>query len=184
MALKAKINKHTNPYQASKHIMRGAMGEWELCRLNNQKYVICSYGFTDESKLRDAIKTRIGGQSEVSVSTGRIDLLTDEELIEVKNVKGWKDGVGQLLIYGSDFPDRDLRLHLFGKCEIKLLKIIIQKCADFHIYVSWRLDWFSEEREKELREETEIKREFLSEKEDCWDYPGSPYTSEFWEDDG
>lgn len=175
--------KQTNPAQASKRIERVAMAEWEICRSKKQKYIICSRGFTDELKLRDAIKLRTGGYSEIKVSTGRIDLLTSDELIEVKNVKGWKDGVGQLLVYGTDFPEKELRLHLFGKCEVELLKTIIEKCAKFHIYVSWKLSWFDIRCKKELEEQTERMYENLSELDDCWDYPESPYSSDFWQDE-
>ena len=45
---------------------------------------------------------------------GVIDILTDEAIIEIKRWTLWKHGMGQLLAYHIFYPDRMMRLHLFG----------------------------------------------------------------------
>ena len=58
-----------------------------------------------------------GGDFEVSVPVGRIDLLTDKEIIEVKVYPEWKNAIGQVKSYGKFFPEKSLRVHLFNTPE-------------------------------------------------------------------
>jgi len=76
-------------------------------------------------------------KSEVKVKAGYIDILTPKEIIEVKNVKQWKNGIGQLLVYKTYFSDKNIRLHLFGKPGKKVLSIILKQCNEFNIRLSW-----------------------------------------------
>lgn len=55
-----------------------------------------------------------GGISEVSTPDGFIDILTDNAVIEVKNMKSWMHAVGQVQIYGDHYPDREKWIYLFG----------------------------------------------------------------------
>lgn len=75
-------------------------------------------------------------QTEVKVPLGSIDILTPDEIIEVKNIPEWKQAVGQLLIYHSSFPDKRLRLHLFQKTPQSRLATIISNCKPFKISVT------------------------------------------------
>ncbi len=43
---------------------------------------------------------------ELQVSYGRIDILTDKEIIEVKEGFVWKSALGQILIYGHFYLDK------------------------------------------------------------------------------
>ena len=56
--------------------------------------------------------TQLGGRKEVKTPAGRIDVLTNDEVIEVKRLERWRDGLGQIISYGSYFPGRKKRLHL------------------------------------------------------------------------
>lgn len=67
-----------------------------------------------EKVVRDALKSRVGGMPEVLSPSGSIDLLTRSEVIEVKHYRGWKEGIGQVVAYGSHYPSRGKRLHLFA----------------------------------------------------------------------
>ena len=67
-----------------------------------------------EKIVRDRLMLVIGGQPEVSTPVGRIDLLTDSEIIEVKHVADWKSAMGQVLAYASFYPQHTKRIHLFG----------------------------------------------------------------------
>jgi hypothetical protein len=59
-----------------------------LCSLPNylfsQKY---------EKDFRNLIHQKLGGQKEVTVSGGRVDILTDEYAIEVDFAKKWKESI-------------------------------------------------------------------------------------------
>lgn len=46
------------------------------------------------------IQQQMGGQMEVNVDGGRVDLLTDEYAIEIEFANKWKQSIGQALWYG------------------------------------------------------------------------------------
>lgn len=46
------------------------------------------------------IQSLIGGETEVAVDGGRIDLLTDEYAFEIEWASNWKEAIGQSLWYG------------------------------------------------------------------------------------
>ncbi len=52
-----------------------------------------------EHDYSDYIQSLIGGEREVSIDGGRIDLLTDEYAIEIKRAPKWKEAIGQSLWY-------------------------------------------------------------------------------------
>lgn len=83
------------------------------------------------------LKKQLGGRTEVLTPVGRIDLLTDRQVIEVKSVDLWKAALGQAVAYGSYYPHHGLRLHLFGECDQKRKKAITQCCAKQKVEVSW-----------------------------------------------
>jgi len=57
------------------------------------------YGGGKESDLQQYIHKHVGGERELQTEAGAIDLLTPTRLIEVKEYKGWKGALGQLLSY-------------------------------------------------------------------------------------
>lgn len=67
-----------------------------------------------ERRIRDRLHEELGGLIEVATPAGRIDLLTDSEIIEVKAIKDWKAALGQVLVYSAFYPEHQKRLHLFG----------------------------------------------------------------------
>jgi hypothetical protein len=67
-----------------------------------------------ESRIRDRIAEELGGRVEVSCRHGRIDVVTDDEVIEVKHIVKYLHALGQVLGYGSDFPHLKKRVILFG----------------------------------------------------------------------
>ena len=56
-------------------------------------------------------------RTEVHTSVGRADIVTLNQVIEIKNWKFWKFGVGQLIAYSACFPNKTLRLHCFGEID-------------------------------------------------------------------
>ncbi|MBN3950994.1 MAG: hypothetical protein HWQ38_32800 [Nostoc sp. NMS7] len=58
-----------------------------------------------EEEIKTRLQKELGGEIEVPTNTGAIDLLTEKEIIEVKSVKNWIHGVGQLIVHGQHYPN-------------------------------------------------------------------------------
>lgn len=83
-----------------------------------------------ESEWNIALTRRLGGQSEVSVEFGRIDVLTQNYAIEIDFLPKWQEGIGQSLHY-SDATDRTPCLALIVTTPIpdmEKLRYIDQLC--------------------------------------------------------
>ncbi|THH36412.1 hypothetical protein [Neolewinella litorea] len=60
---------------------------------------VCLTG-QSESDYTRALARSLGGRTEVSVTSGRVDILTDVHAIEVDWAPKWKESIGQALWYG------------------------------------------------------------------------------------
>jgi len=94
---------------------------------------------TEKSVQKRLAKTLGKVQREVPTLAGNIDLLTEQELIEVKSVKSWKFAVGQVLIYGQSYPNHQKRIHLFGEATPDFLSMIRSYCTPLDIEVTWEV---------------------------------------------
>lgn len=74
--------------------------------------------------------------TEVKVASGRIDILTNDSIIEVKIAKFWKHGMGQLLAYATEHQDKALRLHLFGSIQDQDFLCAHKICKQYNIQVT------------------------------------------------
>ncbi|ARV58090.1 hypothetical protein BZZ01_05075 [Nostocales cyanobacterium HT-58-2] len=92
---------------------------------------------TIEDTVCDRLHSQLGGLREVETPVGRIDLLTDTEIIEVKNIKDWKAAIGQVLAYSGFFPEHRKRLHLFGKKGEMVTSTAVTICAELGITVTF-----------------------------------------------
>gem|GEM_PF-3073714 len=91
-----------------------------------------------EKQVQKRLAKSLGNvKREVPTLTGKIDILTDNELIEVKSVNSWKCAVGQVLIYGQFYPNYQKRIHLFGEASPNFLSMIRSHCTPFDIEVTW-----------------------------------------------
>ncbi|MEC4816442.1 MAG: hypothetical protein SAK29_24715 [Scytonema sp. PMC 1069.18] len=86
---------------------------------------------------RHRLHQELSGQTEVVTAVGRIDLLTDTEVIEIKDISDWKGALGQLLAYSAFFPNHSKRIHLFGKPDLTKLALAQGTCAEFNITVTF-----------------------------------------------
>ncbi len=68
-----------------------------------------------EQQIRERLHQELGGLKEVPTPAGRIDLLTDKEIIEIKTVSDWKAAIGQVVAYSGFYPEHRKRIHLFGR---------------------------------------------------------------------
>jgi hypothetical protein len=89
-----------------------------------------------ERFVRDWLQAKIGGIPEAPTPDGPIDLLTDEEVVEVKAAHNWKDGIGHVLVKAQNYPDRHKCLLLFGEADYDL-KQIQKRCDEFDIQLGF-----------------------------------------------
>jgi len=89
-----------------------------------------------EKDVQLSLQASIGGTLEVRTLAGDIDLLTADEIIEVKQVKGWKSALGQVLVYGQYYPSHQKRIHLFGESQESYLLMVRKHCSKFKVVVT------------------------------------------------
>jgi hypothetical protein len=90
-----------------------------------------------EKEIQLKLAEMLKGRVEVQTPDGYIDILTKREIIEVKCFKDWKSAVGQILIYGSHYPKREKRIHLFGEYDPKHTESIREHCNKLNIRLTW-----------------------------------------------
>jgi hypothetical protein len=78
----------------------------------------------------------LGGKMEAFTVVGRIDLVTDTEVIEIKQIAQWKDALGEVMAKGQCFPEHHKRIHLFGESD-KLLEKIVAACSVLEVLVTF-----------------------------------------------
>ena len=118
------------------------ISEWRLLsQKNDQEYIRSlqdikpddkEYGV--EKEIQGRLHAQLGGEIEVCTEFGYIDLLTKNELIEIKEASNWKHGLGQLLAYGVFYKNHRLRLHLFGTDYVS--DSIYDFCRTYNITVN------------------------------------------------
>jgi len=117
--------------------------EWcSYKRENHNKFLYEIYNLecdeNSENKKEKIIQLRLqeelGGEIEVETKVGFIDLLTKDEIIEIKEGKNWKHAVGQILMYAIEYPHHKKRIHLFDTEE---MTIIEDYCRLYDINVSY-----------------------------------------------
>eukprot|EP00899_Mesostigma_viride_P014759 jgi/Mesvir1/23284/Mv20986-RA.1 len=68
-----------------------------------------------ERDIQQRLAGELGGQMEVRCKYGVIDILVKAEkvIVELKKFSAWMGALGQLLAYGSEYPDYKKWMHLF-----------------------------------------------------------------------
>ena len=94
-----------------------------------------------ESMIQVIMQGREGGERNIETPAGAIDLLTDQEVIEIKHVHNWKDAT-KVLVYQTYFPDRQPRVHLFGGYSRQTRATIEEAFGKLNITVTWERDPF------------------------------------------
>jgi hypothetical protein len=64
---------------------------------------------------------------------GRIDCITESEIVEIKNIRSWKAGLGQLLAYAYFYPSHHKVLMVFGKMSIKYNDNVKSVCEKYDV---------------------------------------------------
>lgn len=102
-----------------------------------EKKNITSSSNSDELKISKKLALSLKGRTEVEVPSGRIDVLTKTEVIEVKSAEQWKSAIGQVLTYSAYYPKCQPRIHLFGKVNLKQKKVIEFQCDRLGVVLTW-----------------------------------------------
>jgi hypothetical protein len=89
-----------------------------------------------EFDIQRRMQAELGGRMEVYTPAGRIDLVTDTEVIEIKRIAAWKDAFGEVLAKGITFPKHHKRIHLFGPSD-KRLDMIKTYCKTLNVAVTF-----------------------------------------------
>jgi hypothetical protein len=89
-----------------------------------------------EFDIQRRMQAELGGRMEVYTPAGRIDLVTDTEVIEIKRIAAWKDAFGEVLAKGITFPKHHKRIHLFGASD-KRLDMIKTYCETLNVAVTF-----------------------------------------------
>lgn len=99
-----------------------------------------------ESYFRDKLAENYdNSETEVEVIGGFIDVLTDDEVIEVKRLSRWKAAIGQVQVYSLYLDGRDKRIHLIDDMSNINKYMIDSICNDMGIKVTYEKDPILEE---------------------------------------
>lgn len=75
------------------------------------------YSTQREKAIQLRLQEELDGKIEVNTPAGRIDLLTNADIIEIKEVSKWKHAIGQVLTYGLYHPSKTKKIYLFGETD-------------------------------------------------------------------
>ena len=90
-----------------------------------------------ERQHQKVLAQMTGGKMEVQTPVGRVDIVSDQYVIEVKSVENWKGAIGQASVYCQCFPGLKPVVALFGKTSKTEL---IEHFADQLGVLVWWLD--------------------------------------------
>lgn len=82
-----------------------------------------------ESAWRDALASRLNGETEVRLPHGRADVVTRSQAIEVDRASKWKEGLGQALYYG-EATGKKPTVAIFGELDEKIVWILLEEGVD------------------------------------------------------
>lgn len=122
------------------------INEWRIYSLENEnRYqqalseITPCKKISKEKEINNKLVNTMNGIAEVKTPVGVIDIMTEDKIIEIKEIKNWKHAVGQILSY-SVFIDKTKCIYLFNDSNNELDEIIdvnlIHKvCKEFDIEV-------------------------------------------------
>lgn len=127
-----------------------------LCEYWEKRHKSCSFRFyvgtyskensfinvwsDPEKRIQANLYAKLGGKMEIITPLGDIDLLTDDQIIEIKTFKNWKAALGQLLVYSKFYPNHQKRLYLFDRKIPSKLALIKDACAEYDVLVDFEID--------------------------------------------
>jgi hypothetical protein len=83
---------------------------------------------------------KLSGSVEVETPVGRIDILSAEWIVEVKEFKAWKSALGQVLAYSTLVAERKAAIAVYGRgIDPAKMNLCVQTCSQFSVSV-WELN--------------------------------------------
>jgi len=113
-----------------KYSMHNEMEYW-----NAMANIKASKNLTKEKQIQTRLQEKLGGTIEVKTISGKIDLLTETQLIEIKEYSNWKCAIGQLIAYSMEYPDKDKIMYLFDVPDDNIMNHIKLICNNINIAV-------------------------------------------------
>lgn len=101
-----------------------------------------------EAYFRDNLASIENGNTEVSCIIGRVDVLTETEVIEIKFYKRWKEALGQVLSYVLFFPDKSPRVHLILPQEFSIPTPVIKCFNNYNVRLTTEEEIYNYEEQK------------------------------------
>ncbi len=124
-----------------------------------------------EKKVSDDLSRECGGAREIQTPVGRVDVVTEDQIIEVKYFRHWKSALGQILAYGSFHVDKQKVLHLFTGVNEEdaardMLHTIKAICNPYNVLVTLerRVEDYDVNEMKKTLEELKVEIEDLRKK--------------------
>ncbi|MDQ3017417.1 MAG: hypothetical protein M3R25_11950 [Bacteroidota bacterium] len=93
--------------------------------------VIINLSAQPEAWYIERIALALGGEAEVTVANGRVDVVTDSHAIEVERASNWKHAIGQSLWYGLQTNKQPGIILLMESPEDRVNGIRLQSALDF-----------------------------------------------------
>ncbi len=94
-----------------------------------------------ELVVSDYLSVLLDGVREVVTDAGRIDVLTNKYVIEVKEASDWKHGIGQVIVYSFYYPNKQPVLYLFGENIFTYKDIAMFHCEKLGITYKDAQEW-------------------------------------------
>ncbi len=91
-----------------------------------------------EKQIQLKLEKKLNGQIEIETPIGFIDLITSDEIIEIKDFVNWKHAVGQIQTYSFFYPNKKKIIYLFGK-DFSASELIENICATHQIEVRYEM---------------------------------------------
>ena len=92
--------------------------------------------YSIEYAIQTKLEKELKGRTKVC-PFGRIDILTDTEIIEIKKWEDHKKAIGQIMGYGIYYPKLNKRIHFFGpKPTEKQMSSILEVCETLKIKIT------------------------------------------------
>ena len=96
---------------------------------------------SSETEFCSQLAYVLNARAEVVTPIGRIDVLTDDRIIEVKRARLWKHALGQVSAYAHYYPDHRKTLFLLNP-EREVLKLAKQVCLPLGVSVFTQISDF------------------------------------------
>lgn len=110
------------------------LAEWLKKKMNREPRWDRCYAvtMTREQRIADSWAKKMDGNLEVNCESGRVDIMTQTQVVEVKHVNRWKAAMGQVLAYAVATGLKPV-LILYGSTTEGLRPIIEKVCSHYGI---------------------------------------------------